>query len=319
MQIKQVVLVLADISGYTRFVTLHSLSLIHAEEIISELMESVIDASEHPLKLNKLEGDAAFFFADSAGDIAAAVRDVYGQTKAFFDAFRRTAHKLSGEMSVCECEACKGIQNLRLKVFLHQGEVAVKRLRQFEELAGENVIILHRLLKNSVPSREYILMTESFFDLVGGQDHAGLESRTENYDDIGNVAVKVLYVARGTETEEVPAFSFAKDAKMTTRGAFRVLWRRLGFGRDKQYAHIADLNTTFASVLFDIVHACIIQYVPGFRGKDRQKQETDHKPRCALPGLSPPPVKDMRPDEGDSGSVLEDTSSRPTRGKTPDA
>ncbi len=269
MEIKQVALMLADISGYTRFVKLHSLSLIHAEEIITELLDSVIETATHPLKLNKLEGDAALFFADADDDLAETVRDVYAQTQALFTAFQRTASKLSGEMSVCECEACRGIDKLRLKVFLHRGEVLVKQVRQFEEIAGETVIVVHRLLKNSVPSDEYILMTDSYFDLLEEPSQAGLESRVETYHDIGQVAVKVLYMAREPETRNVPDFSFVKDVKMTTRGGIHVLLRTLGFGRDKRFAHIEDRKTSLWALLVDIVHACIIQYVPGFRSEDR--------------------------------------------------
>ena len=40
-------------------------------------------------------------------------------------------------------------------------------MRQFEELAGEEVILIHRLLKNHVPSREYVLMTEPVKRAIG--------------------------------------------------------------------------------------------------------------------------------------------------------
>ncbi len=170
---------------------------------------------------------------------------------------------------------------------------AIRLLPQFEELAGENVIILHRLLKNSVPSREYLLMTDSYFDLVGEPSQAGLESRVETYDDIGRVPVKVLYMKTDTGTENVPAFSFAKDAKWTTRGAVRVLLRKLGFLRDKRFVNMEDQNITLTSVLVDIVHACIIQYIPGIRSKDRRKHATDREAQREVSGLSSQPYKDI--------------------------
>lgn len=61
MELIQAFIILIDISGYTKFIHKHRVSLIHAERIITELLESVIDASEHPLILNKLQGDAARF------------------------------------------------------------------------------------------------------------------------------------------------------------------------------------------------------------------------------------------------------------------
>ena len=68
MEIKRVVLVLADISGYTRFMRVHTMSLLHAEAIITDLLEAVIDQAEHPLTLSKLEGDAVFLYATLDGD-----------------------------------------------------------------------------------------------------------------------------------------------------------------------------------------------------------------------------------------------------------
>lgn len=71
-EIKPVAIVLADISGYTRFVKAHGVSLLHAEEIITELLEAVIDGAEFPLKLAKLEGDAVFLYAVTDRDAAPA-------------------------------------------------------------------------------------------------------------------------------------------------------------------------------------------------------------------------------------------------------
>jgi len=39
------------------------MSLLHAEAIISDLLEAVIDHAEYPLTLSKLEGDAVFLYA----------------------------------------------------------------------------------------------------------------------------------------------------------------------------------------------------------------------------------------------------------------
>ena len=88
MEIKQANLVLADISGYTKFTKQHTISLIHAEKIITELMESIIDVSDHPLKVTKLEGDAVFFYALPGNDREASARDVFQQVMTFFQAFK---------------------------------------------------------------------------------------------------------------------------------------------------------------------------------------------------------------------------------------
>ncbi len=45
-RLKQIFIILVDISGYTNFIRMHKVSLLHAEKIIGELMESILDASK---------------------------------------------------------------------------------------------------------------------------------------------------------------------------------------------------------------------------------------------------------------------------------
>ncbi|MEE8396560.1 MAG: hypothetical protein V3S29_10935 [bacterium] len=49
METQYAFIVLADISGYTKFVKMHRFSLIHAEQIISDLLETVVQQSQSPL------------------------------------------------------------------------------------------------------------------------------------------------------------------------------------------------------------------------------------------------------------------------------
>lgn len=202
MELKRVALVLVDISGYTQFVRFHNMALLHAEQIITELLEAVITAADHPLKLAKMEGDAAFLYAISQGDDAATARDVARQLEGLFEGFHARAETLAAQ-PLCPCDACDQIRLLRIKVIAHFGEVAFKRIRQFEELGGEPVVILHRLLKNSVPAKSYVLMTDTFYRLLGESGGTPDETRVERYDDVGDIAIKVFY--RQGEAPPVPA------------------------------------------------------------------------------------------------------------------
>ena len=69
-------IVLVDISGYTKFVRMHNVSKIpilgkqfgdttleHAETIISDLLEKIIEKLDDTLIVNKLQGDAALFYS----------------------------------------------------------------------------------------------------------------------------------------------------------------------------------------------------------------------------------------------------------------
>ena len=186
MRLANCFLVIIDISGYTAFITQRTVSLLHAEQIITELMESVIDRATHPLVVNKLEGDAALLFGENApGDVVAA-RDVFAQVKAYFPAFHACLARLREQRASCGCGACSGIDQLALKAFVHVGEIAIKKVLQFEELAGEEVILIHRLLKNHVPSRQYVLMTEAA-RAAANMDAGILSSHREQLEGVGEV------------------------------------------------------------------------------------------------------------------------------------
>ncbi|BCI90455.1 hypothetical protein NIIDMKKI_56610 [Mycobacterium kansasii] len=59
MAVRRAVLLIADIGGYTHYMTWNRMHLVHAQQTVAELLEAVIDAGKG-LKLAKLEGDAAF-------------------------------------------------------------------------------------------------------------------------------------------------------------------------------------------------------------------------------------------------------------------
>jgi len=191
---KKVVLVIVDISGYTQFIRSQKSSAVHAEEIVFELLEAVINHAAYPLTLNKLEGDAAFLYAEVQVENRIEVaRDVARQAREFFKVFYERARSLSRERIDCDCDACQRIFDLRLKAILHCGEAVFKQIRQFEEMAGEDVILIHQLLKNSIPSNEYVLMTQPFHQLVGDFDDLQSEIRQESCEFVDEVIVHVSY------------------------------------------------------------------------------------------------------------------------------
>lgn len=86
-------IVLADISGYTHFTKMHKLSLLHAEYIITELLERIIDGAENPLALMEIEGDCAYFSAVSDNSPQMA-QDIFGQAERLFDVFNEREREL---------------------------------------------------------------------------------------------------------------------------------------------------------------------------------------------------------------------------------
>lgn len=255
MEIKRFAFVLVDISGYTRFMRMHTTSLVHAEIIITELLEAVLDRAEYPLTLSKLEGDAAFLYAvlDENGQARRAAQDILRQVLAFFDAFRDRERSLIA-CDTCSCGACENIGQLKLKAFLHVGQGVIKKIRQFEELGGEDAILIHRLLKNSVHSDEYILMTSDFCNLSGGLTECTPERRIEMCEGIGEVNVMVYYFpGAGQQLQPRPAPALPKPG--TEFGAISGRWdqyairRMLGRTPKRSFSHLPDLEPSLIGLL----------------------------------------------------------------------
>ena len=206
------ILAVADISGYTRFVVMHRSSVAHAEQIISDLMETVTQHSEVPLKLQKLEGDAAFLVAEVTGPIDEAVNDVMQQVVDFMAAFQDKKKQLF-EKSVggCACTACQSIEKLGLKTVIHRGEVLEKQMGGFTELAGEPVIVAHRLLKNSVEADNYILATDDIASLLNSDPYGSSQKLVEKITDVGSVSL-TAYHSEGDKLERHGVRPFTRPA-----------------------------------------------------------------------------------------------------------
>lgn len=188
MEIKRALLVIADIGGYTRFMLATRMSLAHAHVQIASLLEAVLDGAAQ-LKMAKLEGDAVFFHGPDAS--AAELEEEIGRMRARFAA--RKAALVSERQ--CDCAACTHLEELTLKFVAHRGEVAFHRVRDSVELAGVDVILVHRMLKNDVPIKEYLLMTES---VHAEQTPALREQSTSlehDFEGIGKTATHWLALA----------------------------------------------------------------------------------------------------------------------------
>lgn len=151
-------LLIADIGGYTDYMSTHRMSLAHAEVNTARLLETVIDAADG-LELVEVEGDAAFLYrqveAGEGDDLVDEVVRLAGAMHAAFHVEREYVAK-----NLCPCKGCKQANDLTLKFVAHVGEVATQTIRQRLKLVGIDVIYVHRLLKNPVTAREYVLLSE---------------------------------------------------------------------------------------------------------------------------------------------------------------
>lgn len=179
-----VLLMLVDISGYTKFMVSHDKELRHSQMIIGALLESLIDQVDVPLRVSQIEGDALLLYAVKSGDEEVWRRrssNLVARLISLFQVFRERLLEI-GAYSVCMCEACAKVGDLKLKIIAHSGEALLTHVGEFPTLSGVDVITVHRLAKNSVPEEEYVLLTEAAYRDLGVPPGAQVRESTEEYD-----------------------------------------------------------------------------------------------------------------------------------------
>lgn len=178
-------LVLADISGYTAFLT--GTELEHSHAIVRELTTLIRETLTPPMQFVKLEGDAVFCFAprDAVpnGELLMELAE-----SCYFDFTSRLLNMTRS--TTCTCDACAEIGSLDLKFVAHYGTFIVERDEDGRiDLAGPDVILVHRMLKNSVVERGG---PESYAFFTGpcatcGASQMALPTHTERYENFGEI------------------------------------------------------------------------------------------------------------------------------------
>lgn len=184
---ERALLMLADIAGYTEFMRLHRLNLAHSQEITRRLLESMLDAVPG-LRLVEVEGDALFLSAAGSSDWLPA-------TVAMYEAFH-TQQRWMVAHNLCSCDACRRIGSLYVKFVAHLGEVEEQRIRDAEKLVGVDVIAVHRMLKNDVPAREYVLMSEPLFERLESRLRGRAVRIEQELDGLGTMPLYFVELAR---------------------------------------------------------------------------------------------------------------------------
>lgn len=180
-------LIITDISGYTSFLTKSELE--HAHDILDSLFKTLLGNIKPPLMVAKLEGDAIFVFSPKGSFIQGqtlleSIENIY-----FAFGFALESMRLN---TTCTCNACKMIPTLDLKFAIHHGEFIQAMVGGSEELSGPDVILVHRLLKNTVIEstgvKAYAFLTEAAAAAMElGEITGGMIAHTENYEHIGDV------------------------------------------------------------------------------------------------------------------------------------
>lgn len=194
MTTSKTVLLIADIGGYTRYMGSHRMNLAHAEVNTARLLDSIVRAARG-FQLIEIEGDAAFLSRE-AGSRAPEV--VLGEVMQVAAVMHRAFHQEREYVvqNLCPCGGCRDARDLKLKFVAHVGDVATQRIQGRSKLVGIDVIIAHRLLKNSVTIPEYVLVTDDLYITTApGALPDAVEEIASDYEGIGDVRAHVYDVS----------------------------------------------------------------------------------------------------------------------------
>ncbi|HEU4671907.1 MAG TPA: DUF2652 domain-containing protein [Candidatus Limnocylindrales bacterium] len=212
-------LVIADISGYTGY--LAGVELDHAQDILADLIGTVVGALRPSFRLAKLEGDAAFAYVLAETVDGAHLQDTL--ERCYF-AFRRRLRDIR-QSSTCECNACMLIPNLNLKILAHHGVVARHRIAGREELVGSDVVVVHRLLKNRVEEdlglAAYAMYTDACIRAMGADPAVlGLREHREDFEGVGEVVGWVRDLEAAWRDEEARTETIVRPEESAAELAF---------------------------------------------------------------------------------------------------
>ena len=178
-------LILGDISGYTSY--LAGVELTHAQGVLTELLELIVEHYKPLLTIVKLEGDAVFAYVSQSKILRDEI--LLELLESTYLAFRDQAESIL-RRTTCECKACKSIPSLDLKFILHYGEYLLQNVSGITELLGSDVNLVHRLLKNHVSEatgwKAYALFTEAGLTQMNVKLE-NLHEQIEAYEHLGEV------------------------------------------------------------------------------------------------------------------------------------
>ena len=203
----------------------NQLAAVHGQLCITFLIETILREVDIPLQLQEIEADAVFLYASHPGDEAAWL-DVLAQVRTklvrFFDAFIESM-MTAGEATPCKCAICRNAQDLRLKVIVHCGRAVFHTIRGLPQVSGSDVILAHRLLKNSVPSNEYLLMSDAAYRDLGREMDGQFMEHTEVCDGFGLVKTYVQLMGEAVERSRDALYALPPKA-LASRALGFVIW-----------------------------------------------------------------------------------------------
>ncbi len=199
-----------DITGFTRFMAENDIEF--SRKIIPALLRNIVDSNKLKLTVGEIEGDAVVFYRFGT---LPSLKDLVDQCKFFYLNFNKEL-KLLMDNFADDFHKNTSSDRLSLKVIVHAAEMTSTIIGGIPKLIGRDVVIVHKLLKNSINESEYILLTEKLLahypdkDITESFDWESLNQGQDTYDYIGSINYKYIVLNPLTE---LSSFKSAKSSK----------------------------------------------------------------------------------------------------------
>ena len=193
-------LCIPDISGFTRFMAENDIEF--TRKIIPPLIRTIINSNKLKMSVGEIEGDAVFFYRFGT---LPTLNELVMQCHEFYTSFNAQLFSLLEEYGD-DFQKRISSNKLSLKVVLHAANIFSTQIEGITKLIGEDMVLVHKLLKNSVPEMEYMLLTDKLLDNYSSAEQERAFSvytvmdGSDEYEYIGKVPYRYIVFPPPTDT-----------------------------------------------------------------------------------------------------------------------
>ncbi|MDP6832355.1 MAG: DUF2652 domain-containing protein [Alphaproteobacteria bacterium] len=185
-------LLMADISGYTQFLT--SSEQDHANPILHSLLSALVEQVGEPLHFWKMDGDAVLAYSTQQ-------EFPNGETflticENLYNAFASCRQNIIAN-TTCPCRACANVGLLDLKIMAHHGQFDEMQVGPMKDISGADVILIHRMAKTDVGEatgvRSYAMFSDTAVKKMGID--TAMVPFSQEFEHFGEVSMQVYDLA----------------------------------------------------------------------------------------------------------------------------
>lgn len=141
-------ILIPDISGFSEFVRSTEINI--GSFVIASLLRAIIQSDRLDMELIEIEGDAMLFYKQGS---RIPVTGILKQFKYMLNNFNRELSRLEEDLGMS--------LPLSVKLIAHYGRVSGYKIGKFHRIYGQPLVEAHQLLKNSIDSNTYCLITDA--------------------------------------------------------------------------------------------------------------------------------------------------------------